>query len=259
MGDHTDTATYFVRAVIRNAASDASLETINLTDRGSRRFSNTWSVPYYTGAIYVIITTTVYTDSGYTTKSENYREEANTYLIAERWQFGFERAGGGVQYEKIREMVEQALKNTRFPEDETTKETLNDIQSAINDIEIPKPQEINLSPVIAAIKNINEKIENIHIPEPEKINLTPIIKNQDRIIDEIKEGTSSISQKTKTQKEEIVEEIIKLNQTLMRFNAILNEKSFIVTLAKDAKIDLPISNQKLDHGILWKEFEKIKR
>ncbi len=37
--DHTDSSTYYVRAVVRNAKPDALLATVNLTDQGSRRFS----------------------------------------------------------------------------------------------------------------------------------------------------------------------------------------------------------------------------
>jgi hypothetical protein len=43
--DHTDSTTYYVRAVVRNAKTDALISTVNLTDNGNRRFTKAWMTP----------------------------------------------------------------------------------------------------------------------------------------------------------------------------------------------------------------------
>ena len=79
--DHTDSATYYVQAVIRNAQTDALIATVNLTDQGSRRFSKNWQVTADASGqgFYISILTSVYTNSGYTTKSQNYGDKMETY------------------------------------------------------------------------------------------------------------------------------------------------------------------------------------
>ncbi len=71
IANHLDSATYYVRAVIRNAYTDELIETLDLTSRGSQRFSKNWQVPADPSGegFYISIVTSVYTDSGYTTKS----------------------------------------------------------------------------------------------------------------------------------------------------------------------------------------------
>ena len=72
--NHIDTATYYVQAVIRNSRTNAIIDTINLTDRDGYRFSKEWQVPADPSGegLVIDIVTSIYTDSGYTTKSENY-------------------------------------------------------------------------------------------------------------------------------------------------------------------------------------------
>lgn len=112
--DHTDSATYYVRAVIRNAKTDALIETINLTDRGSLRFSESWLVPADGSGqgFWVSILTSVYTDSGYTTKSENYGDKMETYLVQDRVNVNLGGIGGGgsdIDYKRIQKMIDEAL------------------------------------------------------------------------------------------------------------------------------------------------------
>ena len=122
LDDPFDTTTYYVRAVVRNLSDDSVLETINLTDNGSQRFSKAWSVVSdNTGdGRWISITTTVYTNSGYTTKSESYREQAETYLVQERWNpfkhrnlFG---GGADVDYKRIRKIITEELSNAHIEE-----------------------------------------------------------------------------------------------------------------------------------------------
>lgn len=125
--DHTDVATYYVRAVIRNAKTDAIIQVngnnyLNLTDRGGQRFSQNWLVPADPSGqgFYVSILTSVYTDSGYTTKSQNYGDKMETYLVQDRINANLGGLGGGggadIDYTKIRKIVDEVVKQ-RLEED----------------------------------------------------------------------------------------------------------------------------------------------
>lgn len=118
--DHTDTNTYFVRAVIRNARTDALISTVELTDRGDRRFSQEWQVPVDPSGLgfYISVLSTVYTDAGFTSKADNYGEEMNTYLVDERGT-GFVGVGGGgaeVDYDKVRRIIREEIEAKEDPE-----------------------------------------------------------------------------------------------------------------------------------------------
>src|SRR3990167_2297855 len=87
LNDPLDVGTYYVQAIIRNARTGATLDTLSLTDEGGQRFSyTTWQTPADTSGLglFITITLTVYTDSGYTEKAGNYGIEQQTYLIQER-------------------------------------------------------------------------------------------------------------------------------------------------------------------------------
>ena len=62
LGDTVDTATYFVQAIIRNSNTGKIIDTINLTDKGNRRFTGNWEVAADVSGegFYIDITTTVY-------------------------------------------------------------------------------------------------------------------------------------------------------------------------------------------------------
>src|SRR3990167_6396837 len=85
LADPNDTGTYYVRAFVRNARTDTLLDTVNLTDRTGQRFSVEWQVPSSTSdALYIAVTTRVYTDSAYTTLSTDYSQEMEVYLVEDR-------------------------------------------------------------------------------------------------------------------------------------------------------------------------------
>src|SRR6185369_1823353 len=94
--DHTDSGTYYVQAVVRNARTDALIDTVNLTDNGNRRFTKPWLAPADpTGlGLDILITYTVYTDSGYTTKAENYGEKFDEHTVLRRMNPNLHSGGG---------------------------------------------------------------------------------------------------------------------------------------------------------------------
>jgi len=194
--DPTDTNTYYVRAFVRNAKTDALLATVNLTDKGNQRFRGEWQVNAdITGqGYYVTITTHVYTDSSYTTESQDYRILENQYLVKERNQsFG----GGGfagtikgekIDYNKIKELLRVVVKEEIQTIKPTEKIDLSPILSQIRvvikaisgikptkipefpKIEFPKQKEVDFNPLIKEFKNIDEKLSLV-----KNSDLTPII------------------------------------------------------------------------------------
>lgn len=181
--NHLDSNTKYVRAVVRNAFTDVILETVDLTDKGSNRFKNEWKVPADPSGqgFYISIVTSVYSDSGYTAKDENYGDDENTYLVLARQLQkggGISKVSGGVDARTVRrilkeelEAIEIALKKIANKKEEA-KEPMrwDDILFALGKISRKidtKKFDIDFSPVIEAIQ---EK------PVTPTTDLTPVIQ-----------------------------------------------------------------------------------
>lgn len=151
-----------MRAVIRNAYTDAIIATLDLDDKGSQRFKKDWQVPADPSGegFYISIVTSVYTDSGYTTKSENYGDEENTYLVSEQAASlrggvvgqGLGRGTGPDAY-TIRRIVSEEIAKIKIPE--------------AKDIVIPTPKEYEMrwDDVLGAVKQATVDIIKA-IPAP---------------------------------------------------------------------------------------------
>ncbi|QGH73122.1 MAG: hypothetical protein [Podoviridae sp. ctviO18] len=205
LGDPSDASTYYVRAVIRWANGDTVINFdgnafINLTDSGggSQRFRGTMRVPQDQNGgqgSWLTITTTVYTDSGYTDKALNYEVKEEEYLVQDRRNPYSGMGGGGinVDYDKVRRIVkeEQAKVDMKPLMDglSSLKMGLSGVEKAIKNIEIPEPEKVNLEPVLEAIRrsqsDISIAIKNIPEPEkPEKVDLEPLKEKIDRFVNE---------------------------------------------------------------------------
>lgn len=117
----SDSSTYYVRAVIKNSVSGATLATLNLTDNGSKYFSYTWTTPpdmSGTG-LQVTIFKTVYTDSGYTTESEIYGTTVENYIVRDVATRNLQTGASGKSLGKkdIEEVVQKVLSES-LPEKE---------------------------------------------------------------------------------------------------------------------------------------------
>lgn len=190
--NHLDTDTNYVRAVIRNAYTDALIETLSLTDRGSQRFSSNWRVPADTSGegFYVSIVTSVYTDSGYTTKNPNYGDEESTYLVEDRVN-ALRGGGGGADARTIRRIIKEELALGEKEEPEDTPEQVEpikmpemrweDVLSAIAELKIAlkpeKPEKVNFEPVYEALQTILSAINDKEVTEP--TDLSPILSKLD--------------------------------------------------------------------------------
>lgn len=170
LSDHTDASTNYVRAVITDATTDVVLATLNLTDQGNRRFKKIWHVPYdniQSRGRFIVITTTVYTDSGYTAKNPNYGEIGDTYLIQQRFDIRYLPAGGSdVDYKQVRKVISEELAALK----------LNELEP----VEFPVAEPVDFTPHVKVITDSIEasnaravaavvaKVDSIKIPVPEK-------------------------------------------------------------------------------------------
>ena len=197
LADPADSNTYYVRAVVRNARTDAIIDTVNLTDRGSQRFSREWQVPADTSGLgfYIIITSTIYTDSGYSSVSDTYGYEASEYLIQERKPH-FGGHGASIDYDKIRKMVREIVSEEvgGIPKPEEPKETdFSGILEAIGEVKtaiktLPPPEKIDLAPVLERMQmaegQLIARIEQLPPPvKPEKVDLSPAHRGLQKIAD----------------------------------------------------------------------------
>lgn len=170
--DPADADTNYVRAVVRNALTDTLLKTIDLVDRGSRRFTQVYEVPADVSGqgFYITVTTQVFSDSGYTTYNMNYGEEQNTYLVQAR-KSGLEGGGGwgaDVDYDKIKKIYKTI--------GDTWMKELKDF------IKNNQPEPINLGPIIMANSVLLNKLEEMDKKEYPKTNLGPLIKATEAIV-----------------------------------------------------------------------------
>jgi len=181
IANHTDTATYYVRAVIRDAYTDEILDTLNLDDKGGQRFSKNWRVVADPSGLgrEISIVTSVYTDSGYTTKSENYGDEENSHLIEDKEVNG-RSGGGGIDARTLRRIIKEEIELARpepieipeFPEPKEYEMRWDDILKAIS--ELPKPQsETNINPILDGLKNLANLIEQKEVTPP--TDLSPVL------------------------------------------------------------------------------------
>lgn len=203
ISDPSDSNTYYVRAVLRNSATGAILKVANLNyvnltvDSGnSRRFSKNIQAPNDAAGtgFWMDVTISVYTDSGYTTKSTLYQENIDKYLVQERWNPFMASGGGGttmggmdkkfkehaIDYAKIDEIVKGHVKGLDLPEGadlDTLSPHFEDIKAMVR--ALPKPQDIDLpSHTNMILDAIARHIASIDIP---KVDLSPVLKRIDEI------------------------------------------------------------------------------
>jgi len=186
IANHLDTATYYVRAVIRDSYTDAILDTLDLADKGGQRFTKNWLVapdPLGLGRD-ISIVTSVYTDAGYTTKSENYGDEENTYLIEENSSHG-KGGGSGVDARTVRRIIQEEIANipkpekVEFPKIPKAQEVKFDsVLSAIESLKIAlkpeKPEKVDFKPLYDALQSILSAVNEKEVTEP--TDLTPVLE-----------------------------------------------------------------------------------
>lgn len=176
--DHTITTTFYVRAFIRNARTDELIDTIDLTDSGDHhRYTKPWQVPADVSGqgFYILITTSVYTDSAYTTKSTDYADRYDEHLVMDRFNAnlsGHGASGPDVDYKKIEKMISTAIGT--IPKSELPERVdvapvveqlgqIKDLVTSVKDVcvalsskQMPK---LDLSPVLAELRGLEGKLK----------------------------------------------------------------------------------------------------
>lgn len=199
IGNHLDTAPYYVKAVIRNAYSDEIIDTLELEDKGAQRFKKDWRVPADPSGegFYISIVTSVYTDVGYTTKAE-YADEENTYLVIDPPRRN--QGGGGLARRDIRDIIQEEIEPIRGLVQELSKrkpekpvkpkeytmrwdEILTAIAGLQKTLKPEKPEKVNLGPVLQAVSEVKQAVKDKEVT-PET-NLSPVIEQLKRSVDTI--------------------------------------------------------------------------
>jgi hypothetical protein len=224
INNHLDVNTYYVQAIVYDADGSV-VDTVNLTDLGGQRFQKRYRVPVDRSGqgAYISVVTSVYTDSGYTTKSSNYGDEETTYLIFDQLT---NRSGGGganIDYGTIRRILEEELdkrekeeKEIKFPEfpempeipkyDGLFDKALAEIKTVKNLIEQLPKKKTDISPVLFGIQNLADAIENKAVtPETD---LTPVMGELATVADVVARELEQHYQRSEEQKEEIKEVIV---------------------------------------------------
>jgi len=188
----TQADSYYIRAVIKKLIDNSTLATVDLTNIGSGVYKYNWRVLSLID-VWIAITVTVYTDSGYTTLAPNYARVTNEHLIVERlYPYQLGGSSTGIDYEKIKKLIEETLKNKKieFPKYPELKEIetlirleieryIGELKNSIDSIQIPLPiipQKIDLTSLESGLIEVKKQIGKIEIPKPEKVKLDGVIE-----------------------------------------------------------------------------------
>lgn len=257
IGNHTDTSTYYVRAVIRDAYTDVILATLNLTDQGSQRFTKNWQVAADPSGMgrEISIVTSVYSNSGYTTKSENYGDEENSHMIEDNLPMG--RGGGGIDARTLRRVLEDVI-GVKEEEKPTKKEKVEVVEQK------KETPTFDNAKIFNAIKSLEKTIASKEIKPTD---LKPIIKGMDILatmiadkevtpatdLSPILERFEEIEENDSLTREEMLELIEGLRRELVTqlpkvIAALLTQATFKIE-PTTATIKLPEPKQKEEEGI----------
>lgn len=186
IANHIDTGTYYVRAVIRYAYTDVLITNLDLDLKGDQRYSKNWQVvadPSGQGT-YISIVTSVYTDAGHTTKSENYGDEENTYRVFDDMSPAM-KGGGGLDMRTTRRIMEESLEKMKFPEQEKISipkqkeydDKFNELTRGLSDIKtlvasLPA-ENVNLSPLMTRLNELSQEVKTK--PVTKETDLNPVL------------------------------------------------------------------------------------
>lgn len=199
--DHTDPTSYFVQAIIYDAATGAIIDTENLVQQttNSHWYSKVAQAPADRSGHgrRILVVATAYQDSAYTVKSPLYQQQPENYIVAAPGA-GLSLGGGGgsFDYQAIHDMLtlhsSSILKEIGLiaPLIETLRLMIAIIPTKITDIQpiltlldeisvTPPAEKPDLAPlhtaidaVLAAVGQISGLIGGIEMPQPTDI--TPL-------------------------------------------------------------------------------------
>ena len=226
--NHLDTDTYYVRTVIYDADYNL-LATVDLEDQGSQNFLKIWKVPYdniFQRGKFILLVTSTYTDSGYTTKSENYGDEFQTHLVQERWDMSkiSSVGGGGITTKDVKKVIKKELENIKFPKAKDIKfpkqteyeANFKDITKELDKIKtlvgtLPA-QNNDLRPIVSRLNELSQEVKTK--PVTKETNLKPILKlldkhHKDKSNSKEIKGVSNILDEIKSRLNKVEKELLK--------------------------------------------------
>lgn len=186
----TDTATYYVQAVVYDVRTGEVLFTAPLTGMASNPhlFAAIAQAPADSSGIgrNILAVASVYLDAAFTSKSTDYEEQEQAFLV--KASLGFP-TGGAIDFTGLADGIEERIAKT--------------LKKALQSIEREEPAPTDLSGVFGALGAIQREINRIpkdcyddtelkahvsgvkdavaNIPQPEKVNLGPIQTHLARI------------------------------------------------------------------------------
>ena len=196
--NHTDSTTYYIQTKIYDVRTGEELAIVPLSQSAtnSRLFiATTQAPPDPVGyGRNIVAIATVYTDSGYTTKSENYEEQEAYYLVkALLPMFG---GGAGVDYRVVRDIIQEELdkavaalkpKDIEFP-DGPDMSFVERLFGAIDALQqevdrIPK-EAANLEPLKGQLSALSGQLSSR--PQFERTDLTSLAELAQNALTELK-------------------------------------------------------------------------
>jgi len=250
--DTLNGGTFYVRAVVLNANTRETIDTIDLTDNGNGYFYKNWNVPVYQDETYIDILVTTYDDSGYTQINGMYGTEKFQYVIRDPRA----SVGGGfgmeVDYEKVRKIIKEEIGKLTFPSFPEVPETdllplfnrLSRLEQLINE---NKPKNPDYSGILSSINDLKTKlIDKIDKNKPEKTDLSNIESKIDSL-----EG--KIGNKFEKSAKEVVKDLISVVEKIPD-----NLKDFSKNLKFTAVFPVALEKEKDDEETKMMEALKKK-
>lgn len=207
-----DTATHYVRAIVRNSVNRYIYGTFDMVDDGTGFFSYQWVTPNDTSGtgLQVTILVSVYDDPGYTTISDTYGTEVTDYIIkdlAGGRSFGVGGLSGLVNrgykgwtredWEQLKKILREVLNEFPFPVTtvdydrigEITKQEeicFDSVIEAINGGFVSNDKTKDLAELLDFISKLSQKIESVKLEvPPEFVDLAARLKDIENYRDDI--------------------------------------------------------------------------
>lgn len=168
LANPTDTATYYVQAVVRNIITGKTIQTIKLTNQGNQRFTAPYQVPADTSGLgtYISICTYVFDDAGYSVPDGNYETEDKEYLIIQPPVSTYGNGGSMiVDYDKIKKFISD-IKFPGIPSydknfkelSESHEKRFSNLESKIASIKLPESEKYDDSGMKQSVASLQNEM-----------------------------------------------------------------------------------------------------
>lgn len=176
--DPADTTTYYPQAVIRDAITGDTIDTVDLSlvAGSTSLYQATWHVcADVSGAGRQInLTLKTYTDSGHTTISQTKTIENRDYIVMDRLRHIGGGGGVDVDYKRIAKLIAEELDKRPYP------------TVVIPEFpEFPEFPVYDQAPLLLVLERISQDLKAIVIPEQKETDLSPVLNALERHMKEM--------------------------------------------------------------------------